>query len=165
MPMDKRLIAQSKPARSRPAGSKPAKWLLALLFAAAASQAGARECAPAMKDGWVRLPPAAMPMMAGFGRIANPCPAPVVIVSASSPAFGEVSLHETRIVDGVNRMRAIEQLRIVPDGDAVLKPGGMHLMLMQPRAPLKEGSKVVVIFKLQDGREILSELVAGKTAP
>ena len=158
--MDKRLIAQLKQARS-----KPAKWMLALLFAACATQAGARECAPAMKDGWVRLPPAAMPMMAGFGRIANPCPAPVVIVSASSPAFGEVSLHETRIVDGVNRMRAIEQLRIVPDGDATFKPGGMHLMLMQPHAPLKEGSKVVVVFKLQGGREILSELVVRKAAP
>jgi len=153
--MDKRLIARLK----------PAKWMLALLFAAAASQVGARECAPAMKDGWVRLPPAAMPMMAGFGRIANPCPVPVVIVSASSPAFGEVSLHETRIVEGVNRMRAVEQLRIVPDGDAVLKPGGMHLMLMRPHAPLKEGSKVVVAFKLLDGREILSELVVRKTAP
>lgn len=153
--MDKRLIAQSK----------PAKWMLALLFAACASQAGARECAPAMKDGWVRLPPAAMPMMAGFGRIANPCLAPVVIVAASSPAFGEVSLHETRIVDGVSRMRAIEQLRIVPDGVATFKPGGMHLMLMQPRAPLKEGSKVVVVFKLQDGRELLSELVVRKPVP
>lgn len=156
----KRLIALAVQA-----GPKPVKWILALLLTAAAAQAGARECAPAMKDGWVRLPPAAMPMMAGFGRIANPCPAPVVIVSASSPAFGDVSLHETRIVDGVNRMRAIEQLRIVPDGNAVFKPGGMHLMLMQPRAPLKEGSKVVVNFKLQDGREILSELVVRKAAP
>ena len=153
--MDKRPIALPKPMR----------LVLALLFATAATQAAARECAPAMKDGWVRLPPAAMPMMAGFGRIANPCPAPVVIVSASSPAFGEVSLHETRIVDGVNRMRELEQLRIVPDGDAVLKPGGMHLMLMQPHALLKEGSKVVVAFKLQDGREILSELVVRKAAP
>ena len=113
----------------------------------------------------MRLPPAAMPMMAGFGRLANPCPAPVVIVSASSPAFGEVSLHETRLVDGVSRMRELEQLRIVPDGDAVFKPGGMHLMLMQPRVPLKEGSRVVVAFKLQDGRELLSELVVRKSAP
>jgi copper(I)-binding protein len=139
--------------------------MLALLFAAGATQAAARECAPAMKDGWVRLPPATMPMMAGFGRIANPCPTPVVIVSVSSPAFGEVSLHETRIVDGVSRMRELEQLRITPDGAATFKPGGMHLMLMQPRAPLKEGSKVVVVFKLQDGRELLSELVVRKPAP
>lgn len=139
--------------------------MLALLLAAGATQAAARECVPAMKDGWVRLPPAAMPMMAGFGRIANPCPAPVVIVSASSPAFGEVSLHETRLVDGVSRMRELEQLRIVPDGDAIFKPGGMHLMLMRPRVPLEEGSKVVVAFKLQDGRELLSELVVRKPAP
>ena len=144
---------------------KPAQWILALLLAVAASQTAARECAPAMKEGWVRLPPAAMPMMAGFGRIANPCPTPVVVVSASSPAFGEVSLHETRIVDGVSRMRAVEQLRIAPDGVATFKPGGMHLMLMQPRAQLKEGSKVVVIFKLQDGRELLSELVVRKPVP
>ena len=118
-----------------------------------------------MKEGWVRLPPTAMPMMAGFGRIANPCPMPVVIVSASSPAFGEVSIHETRNVGGVNRMREVEQLRIAPDDSATFKPGGLHLMLMQPRAPLKEGSKVVVSFKLQDGREILSELVVRKPVP
>lgn len=144
---------------------KFARWVLALLLAAGTSQAIAKECAPAMKEGWVRLPPAAMPMMAGFGRIANPCPMPVVIVSASSPAFGEVSIHETRNVDGVNRMREVEQLRIGPDDSATLKPGGLHLMLMQPRAPLKEGSKVVVNFKLQDGREILSELVVKTPAP
>ena len=142
-----------------------AKYILALLLAASTLQVGAKECVPSMKEGWVRLPPSAMPMMAGFGRITNPCPSPVVIVSASSPAFGEVSLHETRNVDGVNRMRELEQLRIAPDGDAILKPGGMHLMLMQPRAPLKEGSKVVVSFKLQDGREVLSELVVRKPVP
>jgi len=144
---------------------KFARRVLALLLVAGTWQASAKECAPAMKEGWVRLPPAAMPMMAGFGRITNPCPMPAVIVSASSPAFGEVSIHETRNVEGVNRMRELEQLRIAPDGSATLKPGGLHLMLMQPRAPLKEGSKVVVSFKLQDGREILSELVVRKPAP
>lgn len=142
-----------------------AKWVLALVLAAGAAQAAAKECVPAMKEGWVRLPPAAMPMMAGFGRIANPCRMPVVIVSASSPAFGEVSIHETRNVGGVNRMREVEQLRIAPDDSITLKPGSLHLMLMKPRAPLKEGSKVVVNFKLHDGREILSELVVRKPAP
>ncbi|MET1161275.1 MAG: copper chaperone PCu(A)C [Pseudoxanthomonas sp.] len=142
-----------------------ARLILALALAGSAPLAVAKECVPAMKEGWIRLPPAAMPMMAGFGRLANPCPMPAVIVSASSPAFGEVSLHETRNVDGVNRMRELEQLRVAPDGSVTLKPGSLHLMLMEPRAPLKEGSKVVVSFKLQDGREILSELVVKKPAP
>lgn len=148
--MDKRLIA---------------RWALGLLCGVGAFPLQARECAPQMKEGWVRLPPAAMPMMAGFGRIANPCPMPVVIVSASSPAFADVSLHETRIVEGVSRMREVSELRIPSDDAATLKPGGLHLMLMQPHAPLKEGSKVVVKFKLQDGREILAELVARKPVP
>lgn len=115
-----------------------------------------------VKDGWVRLPPVSMPMMAGFGRIENPCAAPVTIVGASSPAFGEVSLHETRVVDGMSRMRHLPELRIAPDGTATLKPGGLHLMLMQPRAPLKEGSKVVIEFALKDGGVLRGEFIVRK---
>ena len=104
----------------------------------------------------------AMPMMAGFGRIENQCTAPVVIVGVSSPAFGDTSLHETRIVDGVSRMRALPELRIAPDGVAILKPGGLHLMLMQPRAPLKPGSRIVVEFALQDGGTLRGEFEVRK---
>ncbi|GAB3386070.1 copper chaperone PCu(A)C [Lysobacter fragariae] len=122
----------------------------------------ARGCAPQVREGWVRLPPMKMPMMAGYARIDNPCTAPVTIVGARSPAFGDVSLHESRIVDGVTRMRELPELRIAPDGAAVLKPGGMHLMLMQPRAALKEGSRVVVEFALKDGGVLRGELEVRK---
>ena len=131
-------------------------WL-ALSLCLLSLAACARDCAPQVRDGWVRMPPGGMPMMAGFGRIENRCPTPVTIVSASSPAFGDTSLHETRIVDGVSRMRAVPDLRIAPDDAAVLKPGGLHLMLMQPRAPLKAGSRVAIEFRLQDGRTLLGE--------
>ena len=124
--------------------------------------AQARECTPYVRDGWIRLTPVKMPMMAGFGRIENRCTKPVTIVGVSSPAFDDVSLHETRIVDGVSRMRALPELRIAPDGAAVLKPGGMHLMLMEPHAPLKEGSRVVIEFKLKDGGVLRGELEVRK---
>jgi periplasmic copper chaperone A len=122
----------------------------------------ARDCTPQVRDGWVRLPPPGMAMdgmamMAGFGRIENQCPAPVTIVAASSAAFADTSLHETKIVDGISRMRAVPELRIAPDAAAVLKPGGLHLMLMQPIAPLKAGSRIAVEFELQDGRKLLGE--------
>lgn len=134
--------------------------LIAILWAA--WPAGARECAPHVRGGWVRLPPLAMPMMAGFGRIENRCAAPVTIVGVSSPAFAEASLHETRVVAGVSRMRAMPDLRIAPDSVATLKPGGMHLMLIRPRAPLKPGSKVVVEFALQGGGVLRGEFVVRK---
>ncbi len=129
---------------------------------AAVLPACARECLPQVRDGWVRLTPVKMPMMAGFGRIENHCPNPVTITGVSSPAFGDASMHETRIVDGVSRMRELSELRIGPDGAAVLKPGGMHLMLMQPRTELKEGSRVAVEFALKDGRVLRGELEVRK---
>jgi copper(I)-binding protein len=104
-----------------------------------------------------------MPMMAGFGRIQNDCPVPATIIGASSPAFGSVELHETRVVDGISRMRAVPELRLAQDASAVLKPGGMHLMLMQPRAPLKAGSKVAIEFALSDGRKVLGEFEVRKS--
>ena len=139
----------------------PLHWCLAILCMVSFT-ACARDCAPQVRDGWVRLPPPGMAMegmamMAGFGRIENHCPAPVTIVSASSAAFADTSLHETKIVDGVSRMRPVPELRIAPDAAAVLKPGGLHLMLMQPTAPLKAGSRIAVEFELQDGRRLLGE--------
>lgn len=122
----------------------------------------ARECRPQIREGWVRMPPGKMPMMAAFGRIVNRCPMPVTIVAARSPSFGSVELHETRIVDGVSRMRPVPRLRLAPDGAAVLKPGGMHLMLMRPGAPLKPGSRIVVEFELDGGGTLLGEFEVRK---
>lgn len=142
--------------------------LLAAFFAVSVSApfaAHAKQCAPVVKDGWVRLGPVAMPMMAGFGRIENPCPQPVAVVSARSPAFGDVSIHESRVVDGVNRMRELAELPVAAKSGATLAPGGLHLMLMRPSAPLKEGDRIAVTFKLKDGREVSGELVAKKTGP
>jgi len=133
-----------------------------LLSIALAMPAGASECVPQVREGWVRLPPGRMPMMAGFGRIENRCPAPAIIVGVSSPAFADSSLHETRIVDGISRMRALPELRIAADATATLKPGGMHLMLMQPHAPLTPGSKVVVEFALKDGGTLRGEFLVRK---
>ena len=144
--------------------------LLALAIAApsaalAASAAPAKRCAAQVREGWLRLPPMQMPMMAGFGRIENRCAAPVVIIGAKSAAFGEVSLHETRVVEGVSKMRPVPELRIAPDGAAVLKPGGLHLMLMQPHKPLKAGSRIAVEFALKDGGTLLGEFEVRKPTP
>ena len=133
-----------------------------LVIAFGTLPACARECAPRVRDGWVRLPPMAMPMMAGFGRIENRCAAAVTIVGVSSPAFADVSLHETRIVDGVSRMRAMPELLIASGGAATLKPGGLHLMLMQPRASLQPGSKVMMEFALKGGGTMRGEFVVRK---
>ncbi len=136
--------------------------LLLCVAACLATPALARDCRPKVSQGWVRLPPMKMPMMAGFGRIANTCPTPVTIVGVSSPSFGSVELHETRVVDGVSKMRHLPELRLAPDGIVVLKPGAMHLMLMQPRVAPKPGSKIVIEFELAGGGKLLGEFEVRK---
>ena len=131
---------------------------------AAASAAAAPACL-VLEQGWIRMPPAPRPMLAGFGRIANHCGQPQVVVAARSPRFGEVSLHQTRVVDGVSRMRELERLPIAAGGQALLQPGGLHLMLMQPDSTLVEGQGVPLVLVLDDGRELQAQLVVSTAAP
>ena len=111
-------------------------------------------CAPRVVEGWVRPPPMPMPMMAGFARIENPCDGAVAVTGASSAAFGSVELHETTVVDGVSRMREVAELPVAAGGEAVLRPGGLHLMLMRPVSPLAAGELVRIDFSLADGRSV-----------
>ena len=118
--------------------------------AGAAGAAGA--CLPKVEAAWIRMPPAGLPMMAGYARISNPCKAPLAIVAAHSDAFADTSLHETRVEGGISRMRATPALRLAPGGSATLAPGGFHLMLMRPVRPLHAGDRVSIEFTLEDGR-------------
>jgi copper(I)-binding protein len=149
------LAAASLPAAT-PAAVKPA--------AAAPAPAETGQCL-SVEDGWIRLPPAPRPMLAGFGRIASRCASGQVVTAVRSPRFADVSLHETTLVDGVSRMRAIERLPVAAGGAAVLQPGGLHLMLMQPDAVLAEGERVPLVLVLADGSEVPATLTVRKAAP
>lgn len=134
-------------------------------FAASASAVADAPACVSLRDGWLRLPPAAMPMAAGYGRIRNDCREAVVVIAAGSKAFGDVSLHETTLVDGVSRMRAVERLPIAAGATVELKPGGLHLMLMQPEVPLSEGKVLPLRLSLEDGRKVDGQLQVRKAAP
>lgn len=127
---------------------------LTALLLAAAPLAQADDCVPVVESAWIRQPPMAMPMMAGFAELRNPCGAPATVVSARSDAFAAVELHETRRVEGVSRMRHVEALELPANGKVVLAPGGLHLMLMQPVAKIEVGQTVAVELELSDGRRL-----------
>lgn len=134
--------------------SLPFALALFALAPPALAQDAAAGCLPRVVDGWVRPPPMPMPMLAGFARIENPCATPVVVVAASGSGFGSVEIHESTIVNGVSRMRAVPSLAIAAGGEAMLKPGGLHLMLMRPEATPVAGDRVVLRFTLADGRSV-----------
>ncbi len=150
------------------ASPRRSAWLAASLLALATTVAHAaqppQDCLH-LSDGWVRLPRSeAMPMAAGFGVLRNDCTTQVVVQSVSSSAFGAASLHETTLSDGVSRMQELDQLSLAPGQQATLAPGGMHLMLMQARQPLREGQTLPLTLHLADGHEQQVELVVRRDA-
>lgn len=144
------------------------KPFMGVLLVLCAFHVSAQTPAPAcvtIQDGWVRLPPGAMPMAAGYARIRNDCRDQVVVTAAGSRAFGEVSLHETSLVQGVSRMREVARLPIAAGASVELKPGGLHLMLMQPEVLLKEGVQLPLRLSLEDGRKMDGTLQVRRDAP
>jgi len=146
--------------------TKPFVGVLLVLCAAAASAAAAETKCVTVEQGWVRLlPNPKMAMTAGYAVIRNGCAKAVAITGARSATFGDVSLHETTLVDGVSRMREVRRLPLAPGARAVLKPGGLHLMLMDGYRTLEEGQPVWLQLQLEDGTEVSTALIARRAAP
>lgn len=91
---------------------------------------------------WARATPGGVTNGAAFLEIKTAAGVTDRLVSASSPVAGRVELH-THIKDGeVMRMRRVENIALKPGTSIVLQPSGDHVMLMDLKAPLKEGDLV-----------------------
>jgi len=116
-----------------------------------------------VSDPWVRLPPPAANVAAGYVQLHNGSGSDRLL-SASSSAFAEVQIHAMRMDGEVMRMEALPDGLALPEGrTTVLQPGGYHLMLLTPKRPLSVGQTVrirlqfarsaaqVVEFTVRDG--------------
>jgi len=80
------------------------------------------------------------------------------LVGVSSPAAGVAEVHEMKMEGDIMRMRALPGLDLAAGQTVSLKPGGYHLMLMDLKAPLANGSTVAVTLRFKDGKGIESKL-------
>lgn len=92
-------------------------------------------------------------MTAMFATLHNPGTHDVTLVSASSPAAGEVQLHETSADSGGNMvMSEVDGGLVIPAGGSLaLEPGGNHVMLMGLATALEPGADVSVTLAFDDG--------------
>ncbi|MFQ5618570.1 MAG: copper chaperone PCu(A)C [Rhodospirillales bacterium] len=61
------------------------------------------------------------------------------LVKVASPIAGKARLHTHMMEGHMMKMRPVEAIGIGPGKPAVLKPGGLHIMLMGLKSPLKQG--------------------------
>ena len=89
----------------------------------------------------------------GFMKIENKGTADQLL-SASSPVAGEVQLHEMAMDGNVMKMRQVKEITVPAGGAVELKPGGLHLMFMNIKAPLTAGETVPVKLKFAKAGEV-----------
>lgn len=71
------------------------------------------------------------------------------LVSASTPTAGQVVFH-THIKDGdIMRMRPVQSIEVGPHAKVTLKPGGLHLMLLDLKGPLEKGSTFALTLRFE----------------
>jgi copper(I)-binding protein len=58
------------------------------------------------------------------------------------------------IEHGVAKMRETPRIDLAPGATVTLKPGGAHLMLVDPRHAIGKGEKVQMVFLLADGTRV-----------
>ena len=104
-------------------------------------------------DGYVRLLPPGSPNTAAFMVLKNDADQPVKLVAAASAAAGRAELHTHLHENGVMKMRQVESIEIPAKGEAVLKPGSLHIMLFEV-GTLSEQTPVPLTLTMDDGQKL-----------
>ncbi|HHP5405504.1 TPA: copper chaperone PCu(A)C [Aeromonas veronii] len=104
-------------------------------------------------DGYVRLLPPGTPNTAAFMVLKNDADQSVKLVAAASAAAGRAELHTHLHENGVMKMRQVESIEIPAKGEAVLKPGNLHIMLFEV-GTLSEQTPFPLTLTMDDGQKL-----------
>lgn len=128
------------------------KNLLAVVLLASAALASAQEVTTVgtltLSQPWVRATPGGAKNGAAY-LVVNNAGRGDVLQSASSPVAGTVELHTHLNDNGVMRMRQVPEIVIPAQQKVALQPGGLHIMLIDLKAPLKVGDTVPLTLRFE----------------
>ena len=135
----KRASAQAAIKRLLRAGA-----LASMLFAAAA------QAQVEVKSAWVR---ATVPHQMGTGAFMQITAAQdTKLVAASSTLTPVVEIHEMKLQDNVMKMRQVDAVELPAGRTVEFEPGGYHVMLMELKAQVKEGTTVPLTLVFEDAK-------------
>ena len=110
---------------------------------------------PLVSQGWIKQLPPTVPMRAGYFTIDNTGQSDDRLIAASSPNFDKVEMHESRMANGMMTMNRMTAVAVSAGNSVEFKPGGLHLMLMGIKAPLKVGDRIPVTLTFDSGKQTI----------
>jgi len=109
-----------------------------------------------LSDAWVRVIVPSRPA-AGYFTVKNEGNAARTLNGASSPACGNVMLHQSKTVNGVDKMVMVKKVAVPAHGTLKFAPSGYHLMCMKPSADIKPGHEVPITLRFEDGETLTGQ--------
>jgi periplasmic copper chaperone A len=108
-----------------------------------------------ISQAWSRATPKGAKIGGGYLTIENKGSAPDRLIGGSSDVAGSIQVHEMTVINGVMKMRPLENgLTIDPGKTVKLAPGGYHLMLMDLKSPLKQGDKLPITLEFEKAGKV-----------
>jgi len=150
---------------------KPTPLLLAAaicLLASLAMAEDARIGALEIVHPWARATPKGASTGAAYATIKNTGSVPDRLVGGTVAGAARVEVHEMTMDGNVMRMRELKGgLEIKPGESATLKPGGVHLMLLELKTPLERGKPVkgTLVFERAGTVEVQYDVEAVGATP
>lgn len=102
-------------------------------------------------DPYVRLAPPGAQATAAFMVLRNEADKETALVKVDNPVSKISELHNHINDGGVMKMRQVKSIEIKAKGEAALKPGGYHVMMIELKAPMKEGDSIPLTLHFADG--------------
>lgn len=78
-----------------------------------------------------------------------------MLLSASAEVAEDVQIHQTTMSNGVMSMAEVYGVEIPANGQAELKPGGYHVMLIGLKQELKDGETISLRLNFQNAGEVV----------
>ena len=88
---------------------------------------------------WARATPTGAKTGAAYVTLINNGSSGDRLLAAKTPVADAVQFHSVSEENGVSRMREMRAVEVPPGGKVTFSPGGMHIMLVGLKQPLKEG--------------------------
>ena len=110
-----------------------------------------------ISEPWSRATPGLAKNGAAYMTISIHGADPDKLTKLSTPVAKKAELHTHLMENNIMRMRRIDALEVSPGAPSVMRPGGLHVMLMGLHAPLKKGDKFPLILTFEKAGQLTIE--------
>jgi periplasmic copper chaperone A len=101
-------------------------------------------------DAWVRASLGISKTTAAYALISNTGKSDDELLSVSTTSAMMAQVHKSEEKDGIETMKPVSSLLIPAGATVELKPGGLHIMMMNLPRPLNNGETVELLFTFRN---------------